>query len=110
MLSYGYIVRDLTTQPGDRYRSNERSLYTPAALCTSNPLNPNVEDYWGSNMTVATCRLPLQTVGKIYIQQHLANLDTMSILVSDTLVSRAEPPPSGWTDIVLEETYKYWSS
>jgi hypothetical protein len=58
-------------------------------------------------MTVITCRLPLQTVGIVDIQQLLANLDTMSTLVSDTLVSRAEPLPSGWTDITLEETYEY---
>ena len=57
-----------------------------------------------------TSRLPLQTVGIVDIQQLLANLDTMSTLVSDTLVSHVEPPPSGWTDIILEQTYKYWSS
>ena len=55
----------------------------------------------GSDRAVTTCRLPLQTVGIVDIQQHLANLDTMSTLVRDTLVSRAEPPPSGWTDITL---------
>ena len=64
----------------------------------------------GLEQAVTTCRLPLQTVGIVDIQQHLANLDTMSTLVSDTLVSRAEPPPSGWTDITLEQTYEYWSS
>ena len=37
-------------------------------------------------------------------------LDNMSTLVSDTLVSRAEPPPSGWADITLEQTYEYWRS
>ena len=71
------------------------------------PPIPNVEDYSGSDKAVTTCRLPLQTVGKVDIQQHLANLDTMSILVSDTLVSRVEPPPSGWIDIILEQTYEY---
>ena len=35
---------------------------------------------------------------------------TMSTITSDTLVSRAEPPPSGWTDIILEQIYEYWSS
>ena len=64
----------------------------------------------GLEQGVTTCRLPLQTVGIVDIQQLFANLDTMSTLVSDTLVSRAEPPPSGWTDITLEQTYKYWSS
>ena len=64
----------------------------------------------GSNRAITTCRLPLQTVGIIDIQQLLANLDTMSTLVRDTLVSRAEPPPSGWTDITLEQSYEYWSS
>jgi hypothetical protein len=37
----------------------------------------------------------------------LNNLDTTSTLKSDTLVSRTEPPPSGWTDIKLEQTYEY---
>jgi hypothetical protein len=37
----------------------------------------------------------------------LINPDTTSTLKSDTLVSRAEPPPSGWTDIILEQTYEY---
>ena len=46
----------------------------------------------GKDRTVTTCRLPLQTVGIVDIQQLLANLDTMSTLVRDTLVSRAEPP------------------
>src|SRR6185312_742482 len=45
----------------------------------------------GSDRAVTTCRLPLQTVGIVDIQQHLANLDTMSILVRDTLVSRGSP-------------------
>ena len=50
----------------------------------------------------------LVTVKKqVDIQQLLANLDTMSTLVRDTLVSRAEPPPSEWTDITLEQTYEY---
>ena len=48
-----------------------------------------------------------QSVGKGDIQQHLVSLDTMSILVSDTLASRAEPQPSRWTDITLEQTYEY---
>ena len=52
----------------------------------------------GLDRVVTTCRLPLQTVGIVDIQQHLANLDTMSTLVRDTLVSRAEPhPPDGQT-------------
>ena len=71
------------------------------------PPIPNVEDYSGSDRAVTTYRLPLQTVGIIDIQQLLVNLDTMSTLVSDTLVSRTEPPPSGWTDITLEQTYEY---
>ena len=73
------------------------------------PPIPNVEDYSGSDRAVTTCRLPLQIVCIVDIQQFLANLDTMSTLVRDTLVSRAEPPPSGWTDITLEQTFKYWS-
>jgi len=74
------------------------------------PPKPNKEDYSGSDRAVTTCRLPLQTVGIVDIQQLLANLDTTSTLVRDTLVSRAEPPPSERTDITLEQTYEYWSS
>ena len=66
-----------------------------------------MEDYSGSDRAVTTCRLPLQTVGIVDIQQLLANLDTMSTLVRDTLVSRVDPPPSGWTDITLEISYEY---
>ena len=62
------------------------------------------------NKVVTTYSLPLQTMEKVDIQQHLTSLDTMSTLVTDTLVSRAEPPPSGWIDIILEQTYEYWSS
>src|SRR6185503_9400389 len=47
------------------------------------PLIPNVEDYSGSDRTVTTCRIPLQTVDIVDIHQHLANLDTMSTLVRD---------------------------
>src|SRR6185312_2532795 len=61
----------------------------------------------GSDRAVTTCRLPLQTGGIVDIQQLLANLDTMSTLVRDNLVSCAEPPPSGWTDITLEQSYEY---
>ena len=64
----------------------------------------------GTDRAVTTYRLPLQTVGKVNIQQHLSSLDTMFTLVSDTLVSRVEPPPSGWTDIILKQTYEYWSN
>ena len=68
------------------------------------PPTPQTErgELLGPNRAVTTCRLPLQTVGKVDIQQHLANLDTMSTLVSDTQVSRAEPLTFGWTDIILE--------
>ena len=61
----------------------------------------------GTDRVVATYQLPLQTMGKGDIQQHLINLNTMSALISDTLVSRTEPPPSGWTDIILEQTIEY---
>ena len=44
------------------------------------------------NRVVTTNMLPLQTVGKGDIQQLLTNPDTMSTLVSDTLVSRMESP------------------
>ena len=63
----------------------------------------------GSDRAVTTYWLPLQTVAIVDIQQHLANLDTMSTLVRDTLASREEPPPSGWTDITLKQSYEYWS-
>ena len=50
------------------------------------------------NRAVTTCMLPLQTVGKGDIQQHLINPDTTSTLISDTLVSHTEPhPPDGHT-------------
>ena len=61
------------------------------------------------NRVVTTCRLPLQTVGKGDIQQHLSNPDTISTLVSDTLVFHVEPPPFGWIDIILEQTFEYWN-
>ena len=59
------------------------------------------------NTVVTTYRLPLQTVEKGDNQQHLINPDTMSTLISDTLVSRTETPPSGWTDIILEQIFEY---
>ena len=59
------------------------------------------------NRTVTTSMLPLQTMGKGNIQHHLTNIDTMSTLVSDSLVSRMDPPPFGWTDIILEQTFEY---
>jgi hypothetical protein len=31
----------------------------------------------------------------------------MSILISNTPVSRTEPPPSEWIGIILEQTFKY---
>ena len=71
------------------------------------PPIPDVEDYSGSDRAVTTCRLPLQTMEKGDIQQHLINLNTPPILISDTLVSHAEPPPSGWTDIIQEQTFEY---
>ena len=59
------------------------------------------------NRAVTTYSLPLQTVGKNDIQQHLTNPDNMSTLASDTQVSRVEPPPFGWKEIKLEQTYEY---
>ena len=61
------------------------------------------------NMIVTSCRLPLQTVRKGDIQQHLTGPDTMSTLASDTLVNRVELPRFGWRDIIVEQTYEYWS-
>ena len=52
----------------------------------------------------------LQIVENCDIQQHMINQDTMSILISDTLVSRVEPPPFGWVDTILEQTIEYWNS
>ena len=60
------------------------------------PLTPHTECgglLKGSDRDVTTCRLPLQTVDIVEVQQHLANLDTMSTLVRETLVSRTEPHP-----------------
>ena len=59
------------------------------------------------NRVVTICMLHLQTVEKDDIQQHLTNPDTVSTLLSDTLVSRAKPPPFGWTNIILEQTFEY---
>ena len=80
-----------------------RGARTPRRLYA--PPTPHTErgGLLGIEQGYTTCRLPLQTVPIFDIQQHLANLDTMSTLVSDTLVSRAEPPSSGWTDITLEQ-------
>src|SRR6185295_18817314 len=68
---------------------------------------------WGitmaENKNVTTCKLSLQTMIKGGIWQHLINPDTMSTLISDTIVSRAEPPPFGWTDIILKQTFQYWN-
>ena len=58
----------------------------------------------GLNRVVTTCRLPQHTMGKGDIQQHLTNPDTMATLASDTLISLAEPPPFGWTDIILDQS------
>ena len=82
-----------------------RRLYVPRAPHTK--CGGLLKD---TDRAVTTCRLPLQTVGIVDIQQLLANLDTMSTLVTDTLVFRAEPPPSGSTDITLDQSYEYWSS
>ena len=60
------------------------------------PPNPHTERgglLKGSDRAVTIFRLPLQTVGIVDIQEHLANLDTMSTLVRDTLVSHVEPHP-----------------
>ena len=81
-----------------------RRLYLPPTLHTEH--GGLLKDL---NRAVTTCLLPLQTVGIVDIQQLLANLDTMSTLVRDTLVSRVEPPPFGWTDIILKQIYKYWN-
>jgi hypothetical protein len=51
-----------------------------------------MEDFDGTNRAVTTYGLPLQTVKKDDIRQHLTNLYTVSALTSDTLVSREEPP------------------
>ena len=78
------------------------------ALCTSYPQS----EHGGVLGLKQGCRhLPATSInmGKLGIQQHLANLDTMSTLESDTLVSRAEPPPFEWTYITLGQTYKYCS-
>ena len=50
------------------------------------PPTPHTErgELLGPNKAVTTCRLSLQTVRKVDIQQHLANIDNMPTLVSDT--------------------------
>ena len=88
----------------EEIRPNHTALYGPPTH------KSELGGLLGTDRVVTTCRLPLQTVRKGDIQQHLTNLDTTSTLVIDTLVSRAEPPPSGWMDIILEQNYKYWSS
>ena len=75
---------------------------TPRRLYVPLPPIPNMEDYSGSDRAVTTRRQPQQIVGIVDIQQLLANLDTMSTLVRDTLVSRTEP--------TLEQSYEYWTS
>ena len=89
--------------------ANERSLTNHVALCTSYPQSECgglLGLGQGSHHLPATS----QAVGKGKIQQQLSSLDTTSTLVSDTLASRVEPPPSRRTDITLEKTYEYWSS
>ena len=61
------------------------------------------------NMTVIIYNLSLQTMGKGDILQNLINPNTMSTLISDTLVFHMEAPPFGWTDIILEQTFEYWN-
>ena len=95
---------------GDRIQMNGRSLIIRRLYSPPTPLLERGGLLKGLDRAVTTCRLPLQTVHIVDIQQLLANLDTMSTLVRDTVVSRAEPPPTGWTDITLEQSYEYWSS
>ena len=97
------MVRSLEIKLHNRETAIEATggARTPRRLYA--PPTPHTEHggLLGLEHGVTTCRLPLQTVGIVDIQQLLANLDTMFILVRDTLVSRAEPPPSGWTNITL---------
>ena len=83
-----------------------REARTPRRLYA--PPTPHTErgGLLGLGQSYHHCRLPLQIVGIVDIQQLLANLDTMSTLVSNTLVSRAEPTPSGWIDMTLEKTLR----
>ena len=84
--------------PGDRSQLTEELYSRNGTLWTSYHPNRTWRITMAQNKVVATCRLPLQTMRKSDVQQHLTNLDTMSTLVSDTLVSRAEPhPPDGQT-------------
>jgi hypothetical protein len=58
------------------------------------------------------CHHLLPTSIKHGIERYLATLtnpDTMTALISDTLVSRMEPPPSERTDVMLEQTFQYWN-
>jgi hypothetical protein len=45
--------------------------------------------------------------GGLHWMERAVTTYTTSTLMSDTLSSRAQPPPSGWTDITLEQTYEY---
>jgi len=87
--------------------SNRQVCRPCGTLWTSYPANRTWRITKAQNRAVTTCWIPLQTVEKSDIQQHLINQDTMSALTSDTLVSCAEPPPFGYTDIILEQTFEY---
>ena len=86
-----------TVQMADRY-----DCQAITDIYTLRPPNRTWRITMALNMIVTSCRLPLQTVGKGDIQQHLTNLDTMSTLAGNTLVPCTEPPRFEWRDIIVE--------
>jgi hypothetical protein len=90
-----------TTHDWQRSRQPTRLLYEPPTTTT-----------WRGRITLDEqgCHHLPPTSANHGIGLHpatLINADTMSILINNTLVSRTEPPPSGWTNIILEQTYEY---
>src|SRR6185312_17453782 len=88
-LSHWLARQRLNYTTGRSLSKRREELVHPGNFIYLLPPILNVEDYSGSDRVVTTCRLPLQTVGIVDIQQLLASLDTMSTLVRSTLVSRA---------------------
>ena len=98
----------ILVQPGELCKRLTNMTAKPSQhFITLLPPKQTCRVMMAQNRAVTTCRLPLQTVGKGDIQQHLTNPNTMPTLISDTQVSRAEPTPFKWTDIILEQKFEY---
>ena len=63
---------------GDRLRLTDGIVQPIRYFMNHLPPNQIWRITMAQNMAITTCRLPLQTIGKGDIQQHLINLDTMS--------------------------------